>query len=468
MSFTHDTWVGPFSWRYGSADMRQLWSEAHKRRLWRRIWVALAEAQFRAGLVQEAQVEDLRAHANDVDIDRSHELEAELHHDLMAELRCFAEQCPTGGGILHLGATSMDIEDNADVLRMRASLGLLGDVLRDLLLILAQRIEKEADHVCIGWTHLQPAEPTTIGYRLAGYAQDLLADYEALCALQDGLRGKGFKGAVGTAASWQQLLEGNTRTAEELETDIMERLGLKAFPVATQTCSRRQDWHFVNQLAGIGMTLYRLAFDLRLLQSPTVGEWAEPFAARQVGSSAMPFKRNPVNAENIDSLARYLAALPRVAWDNGAHNLLERTLDDSANRRIMLPQASLCCEELLRRTLRILAGLRLDDRAIRLNLERYGLFAATERVLMAASLAGGDRQHLHEVIRGHSMNAWQALSRGEPNPLLDLLCAEGELRRLLSEARIRELMRAQDYVGDAPQRARAMARRVLAVCERES
>ncbi len=201
MSFTHDTWVGPFSWRYGSADMRHLWSEAHKRRLWRRIWVALAEAQLGAGLVQEAQVEDLRAHAKDVDIDRSHELEAELHHDLMAELRCFAEQCPTGGGILHLGATSMDIEDNADVLRMRASLGLLGDVLRDLLLILAQRIEQEADHVCIGWTHLQPAEPTTVGYRLAGYAQDLLADYEALRELQDGLRGKGFKGAVGTAAS---------------------------------------------------------------------------------------------------------------------------------------------------------------------------------------------------------------------------------------------------------------------------
>ncbi|MCY4525597.1 MAG: lyase family protein, partial [Anaerolineaceae bacterium] len=310
MSFTHDTWVGPFSWRYGSADMRQLWSEAHKRRLWRRIWVALAEAQLRADLVQEAQVEDLRAHANDVDIDRSHELEAELHHDLMAELRCFAEQCPSGGGILHLGATSMDIEDNADILRMRDSLGLLGDALRDLLLILAQRIEQEADHVCIGWTHLQPAEPTTVGYRLAGYAQDLLADYEALCALQDGLRGKGFKGAVGTAASWQQLLEGNARTAEELEADIMERLGLKAFPVATQTCSRRQDWQFVNLLAGIGMTLYRLAFDLRLLQSPTVGEWAEPFAARQVGSSAMPFKRNPVNAEKIDSLARYLAALP--------------------------------------------------------------------------------------------------------------------------------------------------------------
>ena len=464
MSFTHDTWVGPFSWRYGSPDMRQLWSESHKRRLWRRIWVALAESQLRAGLVQKVQVEDLRSRADDVDIERSHELEATLHHDLMAELRCFAEQCPLGGGILHLGATSMDIEDNADALRLRASLTLLGEGLRDLLFILARKTEEEADQVCIGWTHLQPAEPTTVGYRLAGYAQDLLADYEALLDLRNNLKGKGFKGAVGTAASWQQLLEGSTLTAEALEADIMQSLGLAAYPVATQTCSRRQDWQFVTTLAGIGMTLYRLAFDLRLLQSPPVGEWAEPFGAQQVGSSAMPFKRNPVNAENIDSLARYLAALPRVAWDNGAHNLLERTLDDSANRRIVLPQASLCCDELLRRTRRILEGLRLDKAAIRHNLERYGTFAATERVLMAACLAGGDRQHLHEIIRGHSMDAWQALSRGEPNPLTDLLCGEEKLLQLLPGARIRELMRAEDYVGDAPDRARAMAARVLALC----
>ena len=247
----------------------------------------------------------------------------------------------------------------------------------------------------------------------------------------------------------------------------MSALGLEAFPVATQTCSRRQDWSYVTLLAGIGMTLYRLAFDLRLLQSPPIGEWSEPFAAQQVGSSAMPFKRNPVNAENIDSLARYLAALPRVAWDNGAHNLLERTLDDSANRRIILPQASLCCEELLRRSGRILAGLRLDARAINHNLERYGSFAATERVLMAASLAGGDRQRLHECIRGHSMNAWQALARGEANPLLDALCVDAELLRWLPAARIRVLMRAQEYVGDAVERARSMAAQVLATCEEQ-
>ena len=246
----------------------------------------------------------------------------------------------------------------------------------------------------------------------------------------------------------------------------MRALGLEAFPVATQTCSRRQDWRYVTLLAGIGMTLYRLAFDLRLLQSPPIGEWAEPFATQQVGSSAMPFKRNPVNAENIDSLARYLAALPRVAWDNGAHNLLERTLDDSANRRVILSQAGLCCEELLRRAGRILRGLRLDERAIRHNLERYGSFAATERVLMAASLAGGDRQQLHERIRGHSMQAWQALARGEADPLCDALCGDEELLRRLPAARIRELMRADTYVGDAPQRARALAGRVLALCER--
>ena len=467
MSFTHETYLGPFSWRYGSEAMRRIWSEAHKRRLWRRIWVALADAQQRAGLVRAEQVDDLRAHMEDVDIDRSHALEETLRHDLMAEVHCFAEQCSVGGGIIHLGATSMDIEDNADVLRMREALTLLGESLRALLVTLAQRAAAEADHVCIAWTHLQPAEPTTVGYRLAGYAQDLLADYEDLCKLRTGLRGKGFKGAVGTAASWQQLLEGTEFTPLQLETNIMSALGLEAFPVATQTCSRRQDWSYVTLLAGIGMTLYRLAFDLRLLQSPPIGEWAEPFAAQQVGSSAMPFKRNPVNAENIDSLARYLAALPRVAWDNGAHNLLERTLDDSANRRIILPQASLCCEELLQRSGRILAGLRLDARAINHNLERYGSFAATERVLMAASLAGGDRQRLHECIRGHSMNAWQALARGEANPLLDALCVDAELLRWLPAARIRVLMRAQEYVGDAVERARSMAAQVLAACEEQ-
>jgi adenylosuccinate lyase len=456
-SYTHDTFLSPFTWRYGSDDMRRIWSETDKRRLWRRIWVALAEAQQAAGLVKPEQVADLRAHQDDVDLERAEEIEAEIRHDLMAEVRCYAEQCPVGGGIIHLGATSMDVEDNADALRLRAGLGLLLERLRGLLLGLADLTEREADHVCMAFTHLQPAEPTTVGYRLASYGQDLLADWRALRLARRTLRGKGFKGAVGTSASYQQLLAGTGMAPRDLEARVMAALGLEPFPVATQTYPRRQDWEVLNALAGLGLTIYKLAFDLRLLQSPPFGEWAEPFGRAQVGSSAMPFKRNPVNAENLDSLARLLAALPQVAWGNAAHNLLERTLDDSANRRELLPEAFLIADELLLRAGRILAGLRIDAEAIRHNLETYGTFAATERLLMEAARSGGDRQALHETIREHSLAAWDALRQGRPSPLAETLGADERITAWVPAARVRDLLRADAYVGDAPERAQAMA-----------
>jgi adenylosuccinate lyase len=235
---------------------------------------------------------------------------------------------------------------------------------------------------------------------------------------------------------------------------------LEPFLIATQTYTRRQDWEVISALAGVGMTLYRFAFDLRLLQSPPLGEWSEPFGSKQVGSSAMPFKRNPINAENIDSMARYLASLPHVAWDNSAHNLLERTLDDSGNRRIILPEAFLVAEEILRKAQRILAGLRINQDAIQRNLDIYGTFAATERVLMEGVRSGGDRQELHEVIRTHSISAWDALRTGQENPLIESLCHDSYLTGLLSDSQIRELMRADSYVGDAPQRARQLAAQV--------
>jgi adenylosuccinate lyase len=456
-SYAHDTFLSPFTWRYGSDDIRRIWSEAGKRRLWRRIWVALAEAQQAAGLVKPEQVADLRAHQDDVDLERAEEIEAEIHHDLMAEVRCYAEQCPVGGGIIHLGATSMDVEDNADALRLRAGLDLLLERLRGLLLNLADLTEREAGHVCMAFTHLQPAEPTTVGYRLASYGQDLLADWWALSQARRTLRGKGFKGAVGTSASYQQLLAGTGMVPRDLEARAMATLNLEPFPVATQTYPRRQDWDVLNALAGLGLTIYKLAFDLRFLQSPLCGEWAEPFGRAQVGSSAMPFKRNPVNSENLDSLARLLAALPQVAWDNAAHNLLERTLDDSANRRVVLPEAFLIADELLLRAGRILAGLRIDAEAIRRTLETYGTFAATERVLMEAARSGGDRQALHEAIREHSMAAWDALRQGRPNPLAGTLGADERITAWVPAARVRDLLRADAYVGDAPERARAMA-----------
>lgn len=454
-AFTHDTFLSPFTWRYGSDDMRRLWSEGHKRRLWRRIWVALAEAQQAAGLVSAEQVADLRARADDIDLERAQKIEADIHHDLMAEVKTYAEQCPVGGGIIHLGATSMDIEDNADALRLREALTLVLNNLRGLLLQLTDLIDQESERVCMAFTHIQPAEPTTVGYRLATYAQDLLSDYEALAGLN--VRGKGFKGAVGTAASYAELLNGTDMTPAELEARVMAALGLGAFLIATQTYTRRQDWAVLSALAGMGMTIYKMAFDLRLLQSPPFGEWAEPFGKAQVGSSAMPFKRNPINSENLDSLARYLATLPRVAWDNGAHNLLERTLDDSANRRVILPEAFLTAEELLLRARRILNGLRIDEAAISRNVEIYGTFAATERLLMEAVRKGGNRQELHEIIREHSLFAWEALRKGEANPLVQTLCADSRITKLLKPCHIRELLRAHTYVGDAPERARRMA-----------
>jgi adenylosuccinate lyase len=459
-SFSHNTFLSPFSWRYGTGEMRALWSEEHKRRLWRRIWVALAEVQQAAGVVSAEQVEDLRAHADSVDVDRAHAIEAEIHHDKMAEIRVFAEQCLVGGGIIHLGATSADVEDNADALRIRESLDLVLERLAALLEALARQIERWADTPAIAFTHLQPAEPTTVGYRLAQYGQDLMLDRAELRRVRDGIRGKGFKGAVGTSASFAELLAGCGMSAAELEARAMKALGLEAFPVTTQTYPRKQDWLVLNAVAGLAGSLYKLAFDVRLLQSPPVGEWAEPFGRKQVGSSAMPFKRNPVNAENMNSLARLVASLPRVAWDNAAHSLLERTLDDLANRRVILPQAFLAADELLCRATRVVRELQVDEAAVARNLKLYGAFAATERLLMELVGVGADRQEMHELIREHSMAAWASSGSGAGDELVERVAADGTVLHHLAAERVLELMDASGYVGDAPERARELATRM--------
>ncbi|MDQ7024765.1 MAG: adenylosuccinate lyase [Anaerolineae bacterium] len=459
-TFSYDTYLSPFTWRYGSDDMKRIWSLEYKRKLWRQIWVALAEAQRQVGLVTVEQVEDLRAHQNDINIARAHEFEKDLKHDLMAEVHTYAEQCKIGGGIIHLGATSMDIEDNADALRIRDALNIVINKLAELLNLLSDKIEIEAEHVCMAFTHLQPAEPTTIGYRLAFIAQDLLEDYKTIVRVRDNIRGKGIKGAVGTSASYSELLHDTELTPRELETLVMQAIDLPPFEIAHQTYPRRQDWDVLNALAGFAMTAYKFAFDLRLLQSPPFGEWGEPFGTKQIGSSAMPFKRNPINAENMNSLARYIAALPRVAWDNAAHSLLERTLDDSGNRRAVLPDAFLATDELLKRMKRLLEGLRVDEFGIQQNLEKYGIFAATERVLMEAGRNGRNRQELHEIIRKHSMTAWAAMREGKPNPLADLIANDERITAFVASAKIPELLRADDHIGDAPERARNMVKSI--------
>ncbi len=450
------TYQSPFTWRYGSPAMRRIWSEHNKRLLWRRIWVALAEVQQSFGLVTPDQAADLHAHAENIDMPRALQIEAEIHHDLMAEVRTFAEQAHIGGGIIHLGATSMDIEDNADALRLRQSLNLTLDTLRALLTTLSRLTDTYANTPLIAFTHIQPAEPSTLGYRLAQYAQDLLEDYHALRALRDSVRGKGFKGAVGTAASYAELIGEDNLDA--FEQQLSEKLNLPFFTVSTQTYPRKQDYSVLAALAGLGQSLYKMAFDLRLLQSPPLGELSEPFGSKQVGSSAMPFKRNPIRAEKINSLGRYLAQLPRTAWDNAAHSLLERTLDDSANRRTILPEAFLAADEMLRTMQGILDGLRVDERALARNLAIYGPFAATERVLMAAVKAGANRQDMHERIRDHAMRAWEAIRAGQPNPLAENLAADPQVNAYLGPEQVAALMDYTHHVGNAPHKARAMSR----------
>jgi len=457
---THAQYLSPFAWRYGSEAMRAIWSEMNKRRLWRRIWVALAAAQARAGLVSQEELEDLRRHQDDVDIDRSHTVEREIRHDLMAEIRVYAEQCPVGGGKIHLGATSMDIEDNADALRLRDSLGLLRRTLVDCLQALGRTIKLHSHLPCMGFTHIQPAEPTTVGYRLSQYAQDLLQDLQQLDRVLGGIRGKGFKGAAGTSASYARLLAGTGVSPAEMEQWVMEELGLPPFPVTTQVYPRKQDLDVLNVLANICASAHKFAFDLRILQSPAFGEWSEPFGRKQVGSSAMPFKRNPILAEKICSLARYVSTLPTVLWHDAANSLLERTLDDSANRRATLPDAFLATEEVLLCLLRLLEGLTIHEPAISRNMNTYGPFAAIEALLMELAKHGADRQEMHELLREHAMVAWAEIQAGQPNPLVDNLSQDSRLSQYIDGASIRDIMDATGHLGDASERALQFAQTI--------
>lgn len=441
--------------------MRQIWSEVHRRQLMRQVWVALATAQHKAGLVSAAQLADLERQVDQVDVDRAQAIEKETRHDVMAELLTYAGVCPVGGGIIHLGATSADITDNVDVLRVREAARLVEKRLQPLLLSFATQIAATAHIPVMAYTHIQPAEPTTLGYRLSSYAQDLLADLKEIHSLITDLRGKGFKGAVGTQAPFQDLLAGKDLSPADMEAQAMAVLDLPYFPISTQIYTRRQDLRVVNVLAGIASTLHKFGLDFRLIQSPAIGEWSEPFRQQQVGSSAMPFKRNPILTENICSLARYIASLPAVAWGNASQTILERTLDDSANRRLFLPEAFLALDEMLMKATKVMEGMELDEGVMARNLATHGPFSASERVLSALVLAGADRQEAHEWIRQASILAWEAIREGRNNPLQDLLAADESIKAYLTPAEIGELMDVSTYTGTAGERAATFAQKIV-------
>ena len=443
----------PFSYRYGSPEMREIFSEANKYRLWRRIWVEMARIQSEEGLVKREELEDLESNQENIDIERILEIEKETGHDVVAAIREFAEKAKIGGGKIHFGATSMDIVDNADSIRAKEALQIIEDKLVKLLEEFSKKIEKYADLPCMAYTHLQPAEPTTLGYRFAMYAQDLLWDLENLRLVNSRLKTKGFKGAVGTQASYRKLMGDNV---EKFEKELMETLGLEAALIIGQTTPRKMDYFITTALSSIAQSLYKFAFDLRILQSPNFGELSEPFGKTQVGSSAMPFKKNPVKSEQICSLAKLVLSLADNASQNAALSLLERTLDDSANRRVYIPEMYLAIDEILKSATKIVSELVVNEAKIQENLERYAPFSATEEVIIEAVKNGADRHEMHEILREISMEAWSLVSVGEENPLLDLMLKREEILKYVGKEKLEKIIDPQNHLGTAPKRAKEL------------
>ncbi len=449
MEYNHSTYISPFTWRYGSDEMKRIFSEENKRLLLRRVWIALARAEMKYGLVTEEQLGELIAHKDDINIDRASEIENSIHHDLMAEIKTYAEECPKAGAVIHLGATSMDALDNADVLRFKDALILIRKRLDDVIKALSIKAEEYKSTITMAFTHIQPAEVTTIGYRLAQTIEDLLDDREELEKVISSLKGKGMKGAVGTAASYYTLTDGESM---DLERAVMEELGIKAYDATTQIYSRKQDLRIIAALSSIACTLNKFSQDFRVLQSPVIGEFSEPFSSMQVGSSAMPFKRNPINSEKICSLSRIVEGAYSTAWINASSTFLERSLDDSASRRIFIPESFLSLDEMLITEKKVVEGMNVHSAATKRLIENYSIFASTERLLMELGKRGADRQKMHEEIRKESLKAWEIVQEGGKNPLKEELENNREIRVYLTKDEISSFLDAGNYIGDAVER----------------
>ncbi len=456
MEYDHSTYISPFTWRYGSDEMKRIFSEENKRLLLRRVWIALARAEMKYGLVTKEQLEELILHKDDINIDRASEIENTIHHDLMAEIKTYAEECPKAGAVIHLGATSMDALDNADVLRFKDALILIRKRLDDVIKALSGKAEEYKSTITMAFTHIQPAEVTTIGYRLAQTIEDLLDDREELERVISSLKGKGMKGAVGTAASYYTLTDGESM---ELENAVMEELGIKAYDATTQIYSRKQDLRIIASLSSIACTLNKFSQDFRVLQSPVIGEFSEPFSSMQVGSSAMPFKRNPINSEKICSLSRIVEGAYSTAWINASSTFLERSLDDSASRRIFIPESFLSLDEMLITEKKVVEGMNVHSAATKRLIDNYSIFASTERLLMELGKRGADRQKMHEEIRKESLKAWSIVQEGGKNPLKEELENNSEIKSFLSKDEISSFLDAGKYIGDAIERTNLVLER---------
>ena len=406
---SHDLCESTLAARYAGAEMAALWTATARARAWRECWIALAEAEQELGApVTKEQVEALRRTKDAIDLDRVAAIEAETRHDVMAHIAQWGEACPEAAGIIHLGATSAFVTDNGDALLQRRALGLVRVRLVQLVRALAELARREADRPCLGYTHFQPAQPTTIGKRAGLWLQDAVSDLLEVEARAAELPCRGAKGTTGTQASFLALFQGDAARVAELDRRVAAKLGFaRSVDLCGQTAPRKLETRLADALAGLAPTLTKLGEDVRLLSH--TGELREAFGEKQVGSSAMPYKRNPMRAERLCSLARLLPAYRQVVVETAMHQWLERSLDDSAARRVALPDLFLAADGALRTAVDLVSGLAVEPRVTSELLAREGPFLAVEELLVRGVAAGGDRQALHEALRRHAVAV-----RGQP------------------------------------------------------
>ena len=454
---TRSSYQTPLTGRYASERMQYLFSPEHKFRSWRRLWIALAEAEKELGLpITEEQIAELRAHRDDINYEDAERREREVRHDVMSHVYAYGLQCPAARGILHLGATSCYVGDNTDLIIMREALTLLREKLLNVMKLLADFSERYRGLATLAFTHLQPAQPTTVGKRASLWLQDFLQDFRDLDYVLSGIRLLGSKGTTGTQASFLELFGGSQESCRALDQKIAEKMGFSScYPVSGQTYSRKLDFRVLSVLSSIGQSAHKMTNDIRLLQQ--LKELEEPFEKQQIGSSAMAYKRNPMRSERIASLSDFLMSNLMNPMLVASTQCFERTLDDSANRRLSLPEGFLAADAVLELLMNVVDGIIVYPKVIEKHILSELPFLATENILMDAVKAGGDRQELHEKIRILSMQAGRAVKEeGRENDLLERIAADPAFRLSLSE--LKKSLRPERYIGRAPEQVEEFLR----------
>ena len=449
MTTPDQTYQSPLSGRYAGGAMRELFSPRRRILEWRRLWIALAETQAELGLPIEAeQIEQLRASIDDIDFDKAAEFERELRHDVMAHIHAWGAIAPKARGILHLGATSCFVTDNAELVLMREGLRLLRSPLVSTVARLAAFAREHRALPCVAYTHFQPAQLTTVGKRACLWIQDFIDDVVRVEQQADGMRFRGVKGTTGTQASFLALFDGDHDKVQQLDERVSARMGFdRRYAVTGQTYSRKLDHDVLHTLAGLAVSAGKMAVDMRLLSHER--EVEEPFEQHQVGSSAMAYKRNPMRSERICALARFIVSLVDNAAQTAMNQWLERTLDDSANRRLSIPESFLAADGMMQTVLNVSSGLVVHPAQVASHVSRELPFMATEEILMETVKQGGDRQDLHESIRRHSLAAADEMKAGRANDLFDRIAGDPAFAAIA--ARLPELTRPERFIGRAPQ-----------------